>query len=200
MSSKNSYIDRYTDEGDLYQRLNYGSPAVSKGLRFSNWLLRSGDLIGKKVLCVGCGEGYELVNYIKSGCEAFGTELHSITIPFLKNRVVKAISPHLPFSDDEFAFLTCTEVLEHIEPDLTDQFLLECKRVAKNYFFSIATEPDAFNSHINLHDLPWWYERFILNGFNIKNIQYRPAFEFCSKLSIYSEGITVLADKDIQVD
>ena len=188
-----NYTDRYTDEGDLYKSLSYGSPFVSKGLAFSAWLK---DMILKdeKILCVGCGEGYELVKYLKDGFDAYGTELHSIKIPYLKNRIIKAQCPDLPFGNDAFDILSCTEVLEHIRQDLTDGFLTECKRVAKRFFFSIATDNDVgYNSHINLHDICWWYKKFTDLKFKIINMQFRPLIAGL----IYKEGITVLANKDI---
>lgn len=197
------YTDRYTDDGDLYNSLNYGAPYISKGLRFASWL--AGEINpGAKMLCVGCGEGYEVVKYLKDGFDVYGTELHSIKIPFLKNRIIKAQCPHLPFADDTFDMLSCTEVLEHIKESLTDSFLAECMRVAKQFFFSIATENDVgFNSHINLHNIAWWYRKFTELKFNIKNIQFRPIFftTLPSKTDVmkyrYPEGVTVFADKNI---
>lgn len=200
------YTDRYKDDGDLYNCLNYGSPYVSKGLRFASWLVGEVNP-GGKVLCVGCGEGYEVVKYLKEGFDAYGTELHSIKVPFLKNRIIKAQCPDLPFADNTFDLLSCTEVLEHIRESLTDVFLAECMRVAKQFFFSIATEKDGHNSHINLHDISWWYKKFTDLKFKIKNIQFKPVIDVALKTNEltqgifmryrYPEGVTVFADKDI---
>lgn len=196
-----NYTARYKDDGDLYGNLRYGSPYVSKGLRFAAWLNMDSRHKGK-VLCVGVGEGYELVRYLKDGYDAYGTELHTVKVPYLKDRVINAEVPNLPFKDNEFGFLSCTEVLEHIAEADTDEFLTECKRVAKAFFFSIATKMDSYNSHINLHDVSWWYEKFVKAGFKIINIQFRPIIDVMLKPNLtarmwYNEGVMVLASKDI---
>lgn len=195
------YTDRYKDDGDLYSCLNYGSPYISKGIRFASWIMPEINF-GDKVLCVGCGEGYELVKYLKEGFDAYGTELHSIKTDYLKSRVIQAQSPNLPFKDNTFELLSCTEVLEHIEESGTESFLKECLRVAKRFFFSIATEKDAFNSHINLHDVSWWHDKFVELKFKIKNLQFKPMIDIriatdTFKRFRYGEGIAVYADKDI---
>ncbi len=199
------YTDIYKD-GGIYDSIRYGAAGVSKGLKFSQWLSPNYPE-GIKVLCVGCGCGYEVVHWLKEGKDAYGTELHNIDVPILKDRIIHCISPELPFKDDTFDLLMCCEVLEHIEEELSESFIIECGRVAKEAFFSIATKPDPpWNTHINLHDIDWWYKIFEKN-FEIKNIQQNPRFSLIPKVQnthcftlmriAYKQGIIAHVSKNI---
>ena len=60
-------------------------------------------------------------------------------------------------------FVTCIDVLEHIEPDLLDNVLDDLKRVTKQYgFFTIHTGPaiktlqDGRNAHLTQETYEWW--------------------------------------------
>jgi SAM-dependent methyltransferase len=177
------YIEKYRD-GGLYDTIEYGSPYISKGVRFARYLLR-GMSKGQKVLCIGCGNGWEVLEYLKAGMDAYGTETHDINVPVLNGRIVNALCPFLPFDNNAFDLVHCTEVLEHIPEDLTDEFLKECKRIGKKFFFSIASEKDSFDSHINLHNVQWWLDKFCNAGFTVENVQYKPKIELILGDMIY---------------
>lgn len=60
-------------------------------------------------------------------------------------------------------FVTCIDVLEHIEPHLLDNVLDDLQRVTKQYgFFTIHTGPavkvlpDGRNAHLIQEDYKWW--------------------------------------------
>jgi 2-polyprenyl-3-methyl-5-hydroxy-6-metoxy-1,4-benzoquinol methylase len=152
-----------------------------------------------KVLCIGCGNGFEVIEYLNQGHDAYGTEVHPIEgVKPLEGRIINAVVPDLPFKDKEFDFLHCTEVLEHIPEETTNEFLTECKRVSGKQFFSIATRMDDELTHINIQTPGWWLEKFEDNQFNVANFQFKPLL-----LNIYGEypfnvhytdGITVLCD------
>ena len=68
-------------------------------------------------------------------------------------------------------FVTCIDVLEHIEPDMLDNVLDDLQRVTKQYgFFTIHTGPaikvlsDGRNAHLTQENYTWWlpklWERF----------------------------------------
>jgi ubiquinone/menaquinone biosynthesis C-methylase UbiE len=154
-----------------------------------------------KVLCIGCGNGFEVIEYLNRGHDAYGVEVHAIKgVKPLEGRIVNAIVPNLPFKDKQFDLLHCTEVLEHIPTETTDSFLTECKRVSKHQFFSIATEMDPHRTHINLQPVEWWISRFYENGLNIANFQYKPIVSnvygnIGTHNLKYPDGITVLCEQ-----
>jgi len=198
VNESDNYLDRYRD-GGIYDDATYGSPYISKGVKFARFMKK--HLIGKKkILCIGCGNGFEVVEYLNQGHDAYGTEVHPIdNVKPLEGRIINAVVPNLPFKDKEFDLLHCTEVLEHIPTDTTDSFLNECKRVSKQQMFSIATEMDSHKTHINLNTVNWWFDKFKENGFNISNFQFAPIVSniYGSYLFDihYTDGITVLCEQ-----
>ena len=74
-------------------------------------------------------------------------------------------------------FVTCIDVLEHIEPELLDNVLDDLKRVTKEVgFFTIHTGPavkvlsDGRNAHLIQEDFRWWlpkiWERFDIHSYS----------------------------------
>jgi 2-polyprenyl-3-methyl-5-hydroxy-6-metoxy-1,4-benzoquinol methylase len=165
-------------EGGIYDRLDYGSPYISKGLKFTRYM-QPEMVKGLKVLCVGCGNGYEVVQLLHDGYEAYGTELHPIDIPILEGRIINALVPDLPFRDKEFPVLFCCEVIEHIPPESTPDFVRELSRVAHNLVISIATADDPpWHTHINLRHPANWLLDFEKWGFEIVNFQFAPVTDY----------------------
>jgi ubiquinone/menaquinone biosynthesis C-methylase UbiE len=191
------YIDRYR-EGGIYDDATYGSPYISKGVKFARFMQK--HLYKKsKILCIGCGNGFEVIEYLNQGHDAYGTEVHPIdNVKPLDGRIINAVVPELPFKDKEFDLLHCTEVLEHIPTDTTDDFLKECRRVSHKQFFSIATEMDTQRTHINLQTPGWWSDKFTANNFKIVNFQFKPITSNIYGTFLfdihYSDGVTILCE------
>lgn len=194
MKESASYLDTYRD-GGIYDDAQYGSPYVSKGVRFARF--NKYHLKPKsKVVCIGCGNGFEVIEYLNQGHDAYGTEVHPVDVDILKGRIINAVVPNLPFKDKEFDMLHCTEVLEHVPEEETNAFLKECNRVSKSQFFSIATEMDSFGTHINIKKPGWWIDKFYENEMVIKNFQFKPLFSNIYGKShfevYYTEGVIFL--------
>lgn len=78
----------------------------------------------------------------------------------------KAYEPSNPDYADEpepCEFVTCIDVLEHIEPELLDNVLDDLKRVTEKYGFftihtgpAIKTLPDGRNAHLIQQPFDWW--------------------------------------------
>jgi len=65
-------------------------------------------------------------------------------------------------------FVTCIDVLEHIEPDLLDNVLDDLRRVTRRIgFFTVHTGPavkvlpDGRNAHLIQEPARWWLPRFL---------------------------------------
>lgn len=192
-----SYIDTYKD-GGIYSSLDYASIIVNKGLRFAKWLQLIGETKGK-ILCVGCGVGYEVVELLNNGFDAYGTEVRELDIPVLKDRIIKTTLPDKKIKDKEYDLLICCEVVEHLPPELTYDFLKDCKRISKKSLITIATVHDApFNTHINIRSADEWIRIFEELGFNIENFQYKPNIFMIYKGGVsalhYGDGVSILSD------
>jgi ubiquinone/menaquinone biosynthesis C-methylase UbiE len=130
---------------------------------------------GDKVLCVGCGNGFEVVTYLLADMDAYGTEVHDIDVPVLKDRIINAVCPDLPFKDNEFKLVQACEVLEHIPTELTTDFIKECLRVGEMALFTTSTIDDPpYHTHINHHPPEWWLDKLYETGCEISNFQYNP--------------------------
>ena len=70
--------------------------------------------------------------------------------------------------------VTCTDVLEHIEPELIDNVLSDIRRLTQRVaLLVINTGPamkvlaDGRNAHISQHPPEWWIERIKTAGFEV---------------------------------
>ncbi|MCS7232330.1 MAG: methyltransferase domain-containing protein [Elusimicrobiota bacterium] len=99
-----------------------------------------------KVLDIGCGVGKLVANLFREGYEVYGVDVSDVNIENLKIKL-----PHikffvgeitkLPFDDNFFDYIFCTEVLEHLlEEDLLNG-LKEIKRVLKQTGRLVITVP-----------------------------------------------------------
>lgn len=87
---------------------------------------------GKKILEIGCGDGYCLQELNKQGFETYGIEISKIRLDrCLKQglNVIEGDIHNLPYPDNFFDTVIAAEVLEHI-PSIS-KGLAECERVCK---------------------------------------------------------------------
>lgn len=190
LSQNDNYLNRYQE---IYKIMDYGCPCVSRGLLWAKYMvdeLKKGD----KVLCIGCGNGYEVVEYLLSGMDAYGTETHAVEdVPILEGKILNVVLPGLPFNDKDFDLVHCTEVLEHIPEEITIPFMLDCLRVGKKVLFTTSTKDDPpFCTHINYHPPEWWLARLAELNCNILNFQYNPMVY----LRYEGKALSVYPDKD----
>ena len=134
---KQFYEKYHTDEiinpiADFMQRerCNY--------LRF---LIRS---IQGKVLIIGCGSQDDM-SIINERCEGVGIDISAEAVKRSEENYPRfeyfvADATNLPFLDDSFNCVVCSEVIEHIPED--EKLLLEVKRVLRNNGIFIITTPN----------------------------------------------------------
>jgi len=198
MVARKEFLSFYSDQG-IYAELDYGSPGVNRGLLFSEMLCQT-NLANKahKILCLGSGNAYEAVNFLRNKHDCYVVELYHPSIKILHGRQVLAFGQDLPFRDKTFDLFFSCEVMEHIPEEFADTILLEAKRVSKQVFFTIATRDDPpFHSHICIHNGGWWINRFDKLGFKTINAQINPRFSFKSdyvREIQYPDGILMYAN------
>ncbi|MGM5488381.1 MAG: class I SAM-dependent methyltransferase [Nanobdellota archaeon] len=80
-----------------------------------------GDLQGKKILDLGCGNGNHLWYYLKAGAEVHGLDKSQPRIDLARKRVVGAIftvadmNEALPFEDGSFDFVVSSQSVHFVE-------------------------------------------------------------------------------------
>jgi len=119
---------------DYYDRLREANESVE----FSASLHEYSAFAGKRVLDVGCGNGYVLSRYARAGAETTGIDLTAAAVELCRKRFAfmglpgefrQANAEALPFPDDTFDCVTSMGVLHHT-PD-TRAAVAEVFRVLK---------------------------------------------------------------------
>jgi len=104
-------------------------------------------LCPESILDAGCGEGFTLERLRKNG---IGQRLEGVDVQQLAVDMGRRMHAHLllrqgsvyqlPYKDDSFDVVLCSEVLEHLERP--EEALQELRRVAKRYcIVSVPNEP-----------------------------------------------------------
>lgn len=134
------------------------------GQRGDHWAATVIDLANKhqisSILDYGCGQGS-----LGAACRDAGFD-------------VREYDPAIEGKDGRPSFadmVTCTDVLEHIEPDRLDKVLAHIRMLTKKVaFLVIATRPsnkllpNGENAHLIIEDGKWWRERVLAAGFKLR--------------------------------
>ena len=105
---------------------------------------------------------YNSQNVLDYGC---GKNTLANNLPFPINKYDPAIPPYdvMPVAAD---IVVCTDVAEHIEPELLDNVLSHIASLTKQVcYMTCATDkanktlPDGRNAHLIVADVEWWKER-----------------------------------------
>lgn len=138
---------------DEYRRLNQELHHLgSYGRKGDKWKQRVIDLIEQykpaTILDYGCGQG------------ALGRSLE---------RNISEYDPAIPGKDampEPADLVICTDVLEHIEPDLLDSVLEHLQSVTVSHLFAVICTrpakkflPDGRNAHLIVEPWSFWKER-----------------------------------------
>ncbi len=137
------------------------------GGKGDKWAPAVSELVGRfqamSVLDYGCGQG----------------SLKKALQPLCDPRVhIREYDPAIPGKNGWPGFadlVTCTDVIEHIEPDRLDFVLTHLRTLARKAVFAvIATRPsnktmaDGRNAHLTVEQDDWWMDRLQKVGFTVE--------------------------------
>lgn len=117
-----------------YDRLRERNESVE----FQNWFFEYQNYSGKKILDVGCGNGYILSRYAQSGAEVHGVDISPVAVEISRKRfdllgltadLRVANAEELPFDEATFDCVTSIGVLHHTPH--TEKGVHEIHRVLK---------------------------------------------------------------------
>lgn len=103
------------------------------------------DVHGRRILEVGCGTGSKF-GFLIADNEYYGVDIAEEALARAKARGIKVVmrdvQKTLPFKDNFFDLVICSEVFEHILDPMST--LKECRRVLKNDSIFFCTVPNHF--------------------------------------------------------
>jgi len=122
---------------------------------------------GSSYLDVGCGRGETLALADSHGLISFGIEI----VPSLcdSDNVFWADITDLPLNDD-FGYVSCYDVLEHLPPEDVGPALDELFRVASKALFITTNDRRSrlgeHELHLTRKPREWWEQEFSKRGYN----------------------------------
>jgi len=147
-------------------------------LRFINWIEEwfNYDFSEKKVLVVGCGTGGEIINFHKKGAKVYGIEpnINALKISSIKasnffipkENISHNYSENLPYNDEEFDFIFCYTVLEHVnDVEISINEMVRCAKKNGHIFIETPDYRQLYEPHYKLPlpmFLPIWFNKIIL--------------------------------------
>jgi hypothetical protein len=156
--------DYKAQQRELHQNEYYGTASVSYAPLVTNLI---NQLQIDEMLDYGAGKG-RLAESIKPD----------------RKLLIELYDPAQPDWSDTPSprqFVTCIDVLEHIEPELLNNVLNDLQRVTKQYgFFTIHTGPavkvlnDGRNAHLIQEDFRWWLPK-LWSRFDIHSMSHTPS-------------------------
>lgn len=133
-----------------------------------NWILKKcGEMVGKKVLDLGCGDGALTFLLAKNQADVVGLDNEPLGVSFAREQLAKYDSQKklkyeireasvykIPFADDFFDIIVNCEVIEHLENP--EAMLKEAKRVLKKSGKFILSTPyrltEVSSDHTHVHE------------------------------------------------
>ena len=130
-----------------------------------------------KGLDVGCGHGFAVYEMVKRGFDVYGADIAGNTVSWntleIGDRCTIAPAHSMPYKDNEFDFVYCGDVMEHIPEKYIEGTLREIARVGSDRFwFVIANGMDhqgkhLIPSHLVIGDLNFWGPKVEATGLKI---------------------------------
>ena len=160
----------YSEGADLLFSEHYKTkPEIDKSRldRFALWLAHVTKSSDKDILDVGCGEGY-LSTKVKSKSYT-GLDVSSYVVFRAKSNLqrsgnhisfVHGNAEYLPFENNQFGLVICTNVLEYLPPEKIEKVLTQLNRVAPSLALTIGVVPSDSGPKVTTVRSPnWWREK-----------------------------------------
>ena len=131
----------------------------------------------KKGLDVGTGHGFAVFEMVERGYDVYGADISNNEKSWkelgIVDRCVVAPAHDMPYKDNEFDFVVCSDVMEHVPESYIEKTLREIYRVGSDrYWFVIATGMDTTpkglpTTHLTCAGLEFWASMIESVGYKI---------------------------------
>jgi len=99
----------------------------------------------KTILDAGCGNG-AISNYLE-GFNITAMDRSEEALKYVKNKAILGSLDNLPFEDNSFDMVMCSDVLEHLPDEIYKQTIKEFKRVSKKYILIISPNSEDLEAN-----------------------------------------------------
>lgn len=128
----------------------------------------------RRVIDVGCGEGWWAAEFAKHECEVVGIDggwhgEHQLGDRFIPHNLANPLPVHL---HGQFDAVVCLEVAEHLRAPRAASFVKDlCSLIDDRGYivFSAAIPGQGGTGHINEQWPAYWAELFNLNGYSVNS-------------------------------
>ena len=138
----------------------------------AKYLTERFNLVGKKVLDVGCAKGFLVNSLRKLGVDAFGIDWSTYILLHAEEGALAYLQyKEVPydlntFDDDTFDYLFSFRFLSCIPDELLQNTILEFNRISKNQFHEIDVK--ALEKYYNIKSIDDWQRYTWKNGTILK--------------------------------
>jgi 2-polyprenyl-3-methyl-5-hydroxy-6-metoxy-1,4-benzoquinol methylase len=139
---------------------NYNPPTPNK-YEFIEEFILAGD--HNSILDAGCGSGNALTYFLNKNLNVFGIEISKVCCDKYLSKLPHKNIGVVEYADDNIVYdcLYCFDVMEHIQYNEIDDFIIACLKLSKRCLFGIANHSDV-QCGIELHpikeNVDWWYK------------------------------------------
>lgn len=121
------------------------------------------QLVPRRVIDVGCGEGWWAAEFARHGCDVLGIDGGPDAAAGIRYGQADLADPlpHLGLFD----LAVCLEVAEHLPPERADSFVADLCGLAPAVVFSAAIPGQGGHGHLNEQWPGYWVDRFEARGY-----------------------------------
>jgi 2-polyprenyl-3-methyl-5-hydroxy-6-metoxy-1,4-benzoquinol methylase len=142
---RGSYEIAYSDEEIRYFRLK-------ASLIYRKARQLAGETAGKKLIDIGCGEGWGMDEFHRNGCRVFGLDysrhgmekFHPHLLPFLEQGNLYELLQQRAERAENYDYLLCANVIEHVKDPV--ELLREIKKLMRPTSLLVVIAPNDFSS------------------------------------------------------
>lgn len=127
------------------------------------------------VLDIGCGNGY-LINFLlenKKYKKLVGLDISSKALRYIKTEKILGDIINLPFQEDSFDLIVCSEIIEHLTEEDFIKAISEVQRVSKKYILITVPNKEILeHSFVRCPDCHCCFNSdFHMRNFNKKKLE-----------------------------
>jgi glycosyltransferase involved in cell wall biosynthesis len=158
------------------------------------------ELAPATVLDAGCGIGFLVDALRKRSVEAYGFDISEYAISQVPDELqsycwVASVTEEL---DRDYDLIVCTEVLEHLPPDLVEDAIGNLTRHTGQILFSSTPSDFAEPTHYSVRPLESWIDLFARRGF-FRNVDLDASFVAPHAVHLVrSEGTAAAVARDYE--